>query len=111
MEARPDFILLTTDNPSKAASVHLTRTLAYEFADKYIMVNALCPGVFPSRMTAWSLGPNREILEAGQPTGRLGMPEDLGGLVLLLAGRSGSHITGAAIPVDGGQMLQFLPKL
>ena len=102
MEAHPDFILLTADNPSKAASVHLTRTLAYEFADKYIMVNALCPGVFPSRMTAWSLGQNREILEAGQPTGRL---------VLLLAGRSGSHITGAAIPVDGGQMLQFLPKL
>lgn len=98
-------------NPSKAASVHLTRELAYEFAPKHILVNAVCPGVFPSRMTSWSITSNKEILEMGQPTGRIGTPEDLGGLVLLFASRAGAHITGAAIPVDGGQMLQFVPRL
>lgn len=97
--------------PSKAASVHLTRTLAHEFADKYVMVNALCPGVFPSRMTSWSLSANRDLLEGVQPTGRIGTAEDIAGVVLYLTSRSGAHVTGAAIPIDGGQMLQFVPRL
>ncbi|KAI3627196.1 hypothetical protein CBS14141_001197 [Malassezia furfur] len=97
--------------PSKAASVHLTRMLAHELADRYVLVNALCPGVFPSRMTAWSLGQGKDLLEGVQPTGRLGTPEDIAGAVLFLTSRAGSHITGAALPIDGGQMLQFVPKL
>lgn len=97
--------------PSKAASVHLTRMLAHELSDKYVLVNALCPGVFPSRMTAWSLGQGRELFEGVQPTGRIGTPEDIGGVVLFLTSRAASHITGAAIPIDGGQMLQFVPRL
>ncbi|WFD41900.1 hypothetical protein MPSI1_000537 [Malassezia psittaci] len=97
--------------PSKAASVHLTRMMAHELADKFVLVNALCPGVFPSRMTSWSLDQSRDVLEDVQPTGRLGTPEDIGGTVLFLTSRAGAHITGAAIPIDGGQMLQFVPKL
>lgn len=97
--------------PSKAASVHLSRMLAHELAEQFVLVNSICPGVFPSRMTSWSLGENKEILEGVQPTGRIGTPEDIGGLVLFLASRAGSHITGAAIPIDGGQMLQFVPRL
>ncbi|WFC94332.1 hypothetical protein MBRA1_000962 [Malassezia brasiliensis] len=83
--------------PSKAASVHLTRMLAHELAER--------------RMTAWSLGQGKDALEGVQPTGRLGTPEDLAGAVLFLTSRAGSHITGAALPIDGGQMLQFIPKL
>lgn len=97
--------------PSKAASVHLSRMLAYEFADKFVLVNAICPGVFPSRMTAYSLTEHREVLETVQPTGRIGSPEDIGGLVLFLTSRAGAHVTGAAIPIDGGQMLQFVSHL
>lgn len=97
--------------PSKAASVHLSRMLAVDLADKHINVNAVCPGVFPSRMTAWSIGEYKEALEMGQPNGRLGSPEDIGGLLMLLVSRAGSHITGAAIPLDGGQSVQFFPKL
>lgn len=97
--------------PSKAASVHLSRMMAIDLADKYVLVNAICPGVFPSRMTAWSLDANKEILEGVQPTGRLGTPEDIGGMLLFLASRAGSHVTGTAIPLDGGQVLQFNPKL
>lgn len=97
--------------PSKAASVHLTRTMAVDLAEKNILVNAVCPGVFPSRMTAWSLGEYKQVLEDAQPTGRLGTPEDIGGLLLFLVSRAGSHVTGAAIPLDGGQVVQFYPKL
>jgi len=97
--------------PSKAASVHLSRMLAVDLAEQHIHVNAICPGVFPSRMTAWSLGEFGEALEAGQPTGRIGTPEDIGGLLLFLVSRAGSHVTGAAIPIDGGQLVQFYPRL
>ena len=75
------------------------------------MVNALCPGVFPSRMTSFGVSQNRELLEGMQPTGRLGEPEDISGTVLMLASRAGAHITGAAIAIDGGQMLQYASKL
>ena len=85
--------------------------MAFEIVDRFIMVNALCPGVFPSRMTAFGLNESRELLEAGQPTGRVGLPEDISGTVIMLASRAGSHITGTAISIDGGQMLQYIPKL
>lgn len=55
--------------PSKAASVHLTRTMATSLADKFITFNAILPGVFPSRMTAYALSENKDILEGIQPTG------------------------------------------
>lgn len=97
--------------PSKAASLHLTKVLASSLAPKHIMVNAICPGVFPSRMTAFGLEEHKDILEASQPTGRVGTPEDIGGLALFLASRAGAHCTGTGIVVDGGQSLQFMPRL
>lgn len=57
------------DQPSKAASIHLTRTLANQLAEKYVLVNAICPGVFPSLMTAYGLNENRELFDESQPTG------------------------------------------
>ncbi|PWN99274.1 putative NADPH-dependent beta-ketoacyl reductase [Tilletiopsis washingtonensis] len=97
--------------PSKAASVHLSRTMANSLAERHVLVNAICPGVFPSRMTSFGLTENKEILEAIQPTGRVGTPEDIGGLVLMLTSRAGSHMTGLAIPIDGGQSLQYQARL
>ncbi|PWY97635.1 putative NADPH-dependent beta-ketoacyl reductase [Testicularia cyperi] len=97
--------------PSKAASLHLTKVLANSLADKYIMVNAICPGVFPSRMTAYGLEENKDLLEGIQPTGRVGSPEDIGGVAMFFASRAGAHCTGTAIVVDGGQSLQFQPRL
>ncbi|EPQ30974.1 uncharacterized protein PFL1_01163 [Pseudozyma flocculosa PF-1] len=97
--------------PSKAASLHLTRVLANSLAPKFITVNAICPGVFPSRMTAYGLEENRDVLESIQPTGRVGTPEDIGGLAIFLASRAGAHCTGTGIVVDGGQSLQFVPRL
>lgn len=97
--------------PSKAASLHLTKVLANSLADKFIMVNAICPGVFPSRMTAYGLEENRDLLEGVQPTGRIGTPEDIGGVAMFFASRAGAHCTGTGIVVDGGQSIQFQPRL
>lgn len=88
---------MCADQPSKAASVHLTRTMANSLAEKFILVNAICPGVFPSRMTAYGLAENKDILEGVQPTGRIGSPQDIGGMALFLSGRAGGHVTGQAV--------------
>lgn len=61
-----------SDQPSKAASIHLARTLANQLADKFILVNAICPGTFPSGMTAHGLKNNSELIHEGQPTGEWG---------------------------------------
>lgn len=97
--------------PSKAASLHLTRVLAASLAKQHITVNAICPGVFPSRMTAFGLENARELLEGSQPTGRVGTPEDIGGLATFFASRAGAHCTGTGIVVDGGQSVAFSARL
>lgn len=97
--------------PSKAASLHLTRVLASSLAKQHVNVNAICPGVFPSRMTAFGLENARDALENSQPTGRVGTPEDIGGLATFYASRAGAHCTGTGIVVDGGQSVAFAAKL
>lgn len=71
--------------PSKAACIHLSKMQASKLAPKNIMVNVICPGVFPSRMTAFGLSKFKDTLVSGQPTGRLGKPSDFGGVVLFLS--------------------------
>lgn len=78
---------------------------ASKLAPKHIMVNVICPGVFPSRMTNFGLEKYADILTAGQPTGRIGKPSDFGGLVLFLSSSGSAHMTGNAIEVDGGATL------
>ena len=89
---------------SKAAVHHLTRILAQEFARRPITVNALAPGPFPSRMTAFAIGTEEGQSRVGQavPMGRVGLPSDVAGTILYLCGRGGSYTTGAVIPIDGG---------
>lgn len=90
-------------NTSKAALINLTRTLAGEWGEFGINVNALAPGFFSTKMTKGSLdslGP--EALFARVPLRRLGDAEDLKGAALLLASDAGKHITGQVLPVDGG---------
>lgn len=89
-------------NTSKAALVNMTRTLAAEWGKFNINVNAICPGFFPSKMTKVTLDRiERQILEL-TPLGRLGNEEDLKGSVVFLASEASRHITGHALPVDGG---------
>lgn len=88
---------------SKGAVASLTRALACEWGPHGINVNAILPGVFPSRMARHLLEPGSiEPIVAQLPLRRVGDDEGLKGAVLLLASDAGKHITGALLPVDGG---------
>jgi NAD(P)-dependent dehydrogenase (short-subunit alcohol dehydrogenase family) len=89
---------------SKAAVHMLTRHLAKRLAGEQITVNAIAPGPFESKMMAFALeDPEaRRAIEQTVPLGRIGRPEDVAGLTLLLASRAGSYMTGTVIPLDGG---------
>jgi NAD(P)-dependent dehydrogenase (short-subunit alcohol dehydrogenase family) len=93
------------DGPAKAACIHLTKMQASKLAPMNIMVNAICPGIFPSRMTNFGLEKYGDALASGQPAGRVGKPSDFGGLVLFLSSKGSAHITGNAIEMDGGATL------
>lgn len=98
---------------SKAAVHHLTRTLANEFAAWRITVNALAPGPFQSRMTAFATATDEQAAHVGArvPLGRIGSPEDIAGATLFLCSRAGSYVTGAILPLDGGQSVQHGMRL
>jgi len=95
-------------NISKAAAIHLTDVLAAKLISSFVTVNAILPGVFPSKMTEWGFKKNKEKLVADQPTGRTGDAADMAGTALFLCSRAASHITGAHIVIDGGRLLTRL---
>jgi NAD(P)-dependent dehydrogenase (short-subunit alcohol dehydrogenase family) len=89
---------------SKAAVHMLTRHLAKRLASEAITVNAIAPGPFESKMTAFMMDSEegRQAVEQMVPLGRIGRPDDAAGLTLFLASRAGSYLTGVVIPLDGG---------
>ena len=89
-------------NTSKGAVVNFTRALASEWGKYNINVNAICPGFFPSKMSAGLLGKVSEAVIARAPLHRIGGDEDLKGVVVFLASEASRHITGQALAVDGG---------
>jgi len=89
---------------SKAGVIHMTRILGRELAHQHITVNALAPGPFQSKMTAFAIGQEDQADRVGArvPLGRVGRPEDVAACMQFLCGRGGSYITGAVIPISGG---------
>ncbi len=88
---------------SKGAVINFTRALACEWGQYGINVNAICPGIFPSKMTAGTIAAlGADKLAAAAPLRRLGDDEDLKGVTLLFASAAGKHITGQWLAVDGG---------
>jgi NAD(P)-dependent dehydrogenase (short-subunit alcohol dehydrogenase family) len=89
---------------SKAAIHHLTVSLAAELAPRRILVNAIAPGFFPSKMTNFVMKDASRLTEMMRfvPLGRPGSLEDIAGLALFLSSRAGAYMTGNIIPLDGG---------
>jgi NAD(P)-dependent dehydrogenase (short-subunit alcohol dehydrogenase family) len=97
-------------SPSKGAVVLLTKCMAIDHGHEKIRVNAICPGLVETDLTAPLLrsGPDPEAVRrervAAYPIGRLGQPEDIAGLTVFLASDESSWVTGTVFPVDGGYL-------
>jgi NAD(P)-dependent dehydrogenase (short-subunit alcohol dehydrogenase family) len=89
-------------NTSKGGVVNFTRALAVEWGPHNINVNAIAPGFFPTKMTKGLLEMIGDDAAKRAPLQRMGGPEDLKGVVVLLASDAGAFITGQIIAVDGG---------
>ena len=98
---------------SKAAVHQITKIMAKELAEKHVTVNALAPGPFVSRMTAFATADEETRDKVGQdvPLGRVGRDEDIAGCMQFLCGRGGSYLTGAILPVSGGIQVMSGPHL
>ena len=91
-------------NATKAALLHLTRTLAAELAPG-VRVNAIAPGLVKTDMARALWEPNEDAIAKTLPLRRLGEPADIGRAATFLCSDAASWITGAALVVDGGALL------
>lgn len=90
---------------SKAADMQLARNLATEYGPDNVRVNAIAPGLVKTDF-AKALWDNPQILERyleRSPLRRIGDPDDIAGMAVLLASKAGAFITGQTIVIDGGQ--------
>jgi len=91
-------------NGTKAALIHLTRTLAAELAPG-VRVNAIAPGLVKTDMARALWEPNEEAIARRLPMKRLGVPDDIANAAVFLASDAASWITGTTTVVDGGALL------
>lgn len=96
---------------SKAAVHHLTRFLASHLTKEHINCNAIAPGPYPTWMLSTGVGFGGDTegvdwaaVEAENPRGRVGSPEDIAGLSIFLCSRAGAYVVGEVIASDGGSV-------
>jgi NAD(P)-dependent dehydrogenase (short-subunit alcohol dehydrogenase family) len=90
-------------NATKAALLHLTRTLAAELAPG-VRVNAIAPGLVKTDMARALWEPHEEAMARTMPLGRLGEPIDIAQASAFLCSDAASWITGATLVIDGGAL-------
>jgi len=95
----------TAYGAAKAGIIHLTKTLAVEWAKDNINVNCIAPGFIMTPRIEWRVKEgvmNLDSIKKRVPMGELGEPRDIGLAALFLASDDSRYITGVTIPVDGG---------
>lgn len=102
-DGEPDLLAY---NASKAGLLGIVHTAANELGPYHIRVNAVCPGLIRTRLTAASFSDAKALADYFRdiPLGRGGEPEEVAHAILFLASNLASYITGATLLVDGGQM-------
>jgi NAD(P)-dependent dehydrogenase (short-subunit alcohol dehydrogenase family) len=91
-------------NVTKAALIHLTRTMAVDLAPG-VRVNAIAPGLVKTDLARALWEPGEELIASRTPLKRLGVPDDIAKAALFLASDLASWITGHTLVVDGGGLL------
>jgi 3-oxoacyl-[acyl-carrier protein] reductase len=103
---------------AKAGVVMLTKVMARELAGSDIRINAVCPGVITTDFTQWRFELEAQILDStvedrqaemvqSIPLGRLGSSNEVANLVAFLASNQSSYMTGQALNVTGGQLMEL----
>jgi NAD(P)-dependent dehydrogenase (short-subunit alcohol dehydrogenase family) len=94
---------------SKGGLIMMTRAMALDHAREGVRINAICPGDVDTPMLAAAADEAEKDIESYMeevadlsPNGRIASPEDVAALVMFLASDAARHITGSAIPIDGG---------
>jgi gluconate 5-dehydrogenase len=98
----PDGIATIGYHTTKGGMINFTRALGSEWAPHGITVNAIAPGVFPSKMTKGIIEKYGDRIADRVPMKRIGGPEDLKGIAVLFASDASAFITGQTVAVDGG---------
>jgi len=92
-------------NASKAAVHHLTRSLAAEWGQRGVRVNAVAPTYIETPLTSFGIKENPEMYKTWldmTPMGRVGQPDEIASVVHFLASDAASLLTGAIVLADGG---------
>lgn len=98
----PDFMQAAGYTATKGGLLALTKELAVKLARYGIVVNAVAPGFFPTKMSRALTDAFGEQIAKSLPLGRMGEEDDLKGVTVFLASEASRYVTGQVIPVDGG---------
>ena len=90
---------------SKAGLIGMTKSIAKELASRNILANVIAPGFIETDMTAAMPDEARRAMSAGIPLERLGTPDDIAGMVAVLASDLARYVTGQVFVVDGGLVM------